>query len=181
MNCEKCASKVYSADPKVEIHGKAYHKSCFKCAEPNCKVLLSVQNYVTSNGVLYCSKHAPKLKAVTGNLPQHSKDLVASARAEELRKEAIDFGALKGQLKKPDGSQASRSSENLPATVAATTLPTETNVVENEVATELATEYVQKPDAAEAAVDAEPAYEETSVASNEQITTEDIAAITGAV
>ncbi|KAI9313264.1 hypothetical protein BX666DRAFT_1981296 [Dichotomocladium elegans] len=61
MDCCLCNRKVYVTE-KVDANGKQYHKVCFKCSERGCR--LTISNFHSHEGRLFCQKHVPKLQAV---------------------------------------------------------------------------------------------------------------------
>ncbi|KAI9491690.1 hypothetical protein BDB00DRAFT_831731 [Zychaea mexicana] len=60
-DCTICSKTVYVTE-KVEANGRRYHKTCFKCSEKGCR--LSITNFQSHDGHLFCQKHVPKLQAI---------------------------------------------------------------------------------------------------------------------
>lgn len=50
---------------KMEANGMKFHKGCFKCSQ--CSCVLRLDNYTTSEGVLYCTPHFKQLFISKGN------------------------------------------------------------------------------------------------------------------
>ncbi|ORY95834.1 hypothetical protein BCR43DRAFT_525493 [Syncephalastrum racemosum] len=61
MDCHICTGKVYVTE-KVEANGLQYHQKCFKCSEKGCR--LTIGNFISHDGRLFCQKHVPKLQAI---------------------------------------------------------------------------------------------------------------------
>ncbi|XP_074580861.1 LIM domain-containing protein PLIM2b-like [Curcuma longa] len=61
--CKECDKTVHFID-LLTADGVSYHKSCFKCS--HCKGTLSVCNYSSMEGVLYCKPHFEQLFKETG-------------------------------------------------------------------------------------------------------------------
>ncbi|KAJ3153913.1 Signal-induced proliferation-associated protein 1 [Geranomyces variabilis] len=59
--CCVCLRPVYAMEALM-AHSKFYHKGCFRCAQ--CHRTLSVMNYETFNGSVYCTAHIPKTTSV---------------------------------------------------------------------------------------------------------------------
>lgn len=57
--CPVC-HKTVMPNQAVTACNHVYHKLCFKCSV--CKVALNLNNYVCSNGRLYCKKDDPAAK-----------------------------------------------------------------------------------------------------------------------
>ncbi|PHT81816.1 LIM domain-containing protein PLIM2c, partial [Capsicum annuum] len=62
--CAACNKTVYPLE-KVIMEGKAFHKSCFKCAHGGCP--LTHATYAALDGVLYCKHHFAQLFMEKGN------------------------------------------------------------------------------------------------------------------
>jgi len=66
--CSVCSKTVYLAE-KIVVEDKedkkTFHKSCLKCT--HCKATLSLGNYASMNGVMYCKPHFKQLFATKGN------------------------------------------------------------------------------------------------------------------
>jgi len=66
--CSVCAKTVYLAE-KIVVEDKedkkTFHKTCLKCS--HCKANLSLGNYASMNGVMYCKPHFKQLFATKGN------------------------------------------------------------------------------------------------------------------
>jgi len=54
--CPGCSKTVYFAEKADGVKGEWWHKLCFKCAEPQCKVALSAGNFQDHDGKLYCKR-----------------------------------------------------------------------------------------------------------------------------
>ncbi|XP_042423146.1 LIM domain-containing protein PLIM2b-like [Zingiber officinale] len=61
--CKACDKTVHFID-LLTADGVSYHKTCFKCS--HCKGTLSVCNYSSMEGVLYCKPHFEQLFKETG-------------------------------------------------------------------------------------------------------------------
>lgn len=55
--CEACGKSAFPIE-SVDIDGKKWHKSCFKCVE--CSVALTLSSFVKADGKLYCRRDVPK-------------------------------------------------------------------------------------------------------------------------
>lgn len=62
QQCPKCDKRVYPTE-KIELSGKWFHKSCFKCSESGCTFTISLKNFQMHDGNIYCFKHVPKHQA----------------------------------------------------------------------------------------------------------------------
>jgi cysteine/glycine-rich protein len=66
--CSVCSKTVYLAE-KIVVEDKedkkTFHKTCLKCS--HCKATLSLGNYASMNGVMYCKPHFKQLFATKGN------------------------------------------------------------------------------------------------------------------
>lgn len=66
--CSVCNKTVYLAE-KIVVEDKedkkTFHKSCLKCT--HCNNTLSLGNYASMNGVMYCKPHFKQLFATKGN------------------------------------------------------------------------------------------------------------------
>ena len=49
----------------MEAGNKHYHKLCFKCADSQCGITLTLKTLKTANGEIYCMKHVPKATATS--------------------------------------------------------------------------------------------------------------------
>ncbi|KAL1931570.1 hypothetical protein VTP01DRAFT_9713 [Rhizomucor pusillus] len=76
MQCTICGGKVYITE-KIEANGRRYHKSCFKCSSNGCR--LTIMNFQSHDGLLYCQKHLPKLSQVLTKRQLESATLAAAA------------------------------------------------------------------------------------------------------
>lgn len=66
--CNVCDKTVYLAEKIVvedKEQRKTFHKTCLKCT--HCKATLSLGNYASMNGVMYCKPHFKQLFATKGN------------------------------------------------------------------------------------------------------------------
>ncbi|XP_062221056.1 LIM domain-containing protein PLIM2b-like [Phragmites australis] len=61
--CKTCDKTVHFID-LLTADGVSYHKICFKCS--HCKGNLSISNYSSMDGVLYCKTHFEQLFKETG-------------------------------------------------------------------------------------------------------------------
>ncbi|XP_066996516.1 F-actin-monooxygenase MICAL3 isoform X5 [Anabrus simplex] len=57
-NCRSCTKQVFQME-QVKAEGAVWHKNCFRCKE--CNKQLSVDNYSSNEGVLYCMPHFKEL------------------------------------------------------------------------------------------------------------------------
>ncbi|WOL07382.1 LIM domain-containing protein WLIM2b-like [Canna indica] len=64
--CKACDKTVHFID-LLTADGATFHKTCFKCSR--CKGLLSMCNYSSMDGVLYCKHHFEQLFKETGKYP----------------------------------------------------------------------------------------------------------------
>lgn len=55
--CEKCGKSAFPIE-SVDIDGKKWHKSCFKCVE--CSLALTLSSFVKADGKLYCRRDVPR-------------------------------------------------------------------------------------------------------------------------
>jgi len=55
--CEKCGKSAFPIE-SVDIDGKKWHKSCFKCVQ--CSMTLTLSSFVKADGKLYCRRDVPK-------------------------------------------------------------------------------------------------------------------------
>jgi len=66
--CHVCAKTVYATE-KIVVEDKedkrTYHKACLKCT--HCAKTLSLGNYASMSGVMYCKPHFKQLFATKGN------------------------------------------------------------------------------------------------------------------
>ncbi|CAI6366543.1 unnamed protein product [Macrosiphum euphorbiae] len=74
--CESCKKKVYPLE-KVEIEGRPFHRSCFRCTQ--CQCVLRMDTFTWNNKRLYCLPHFKRLFISKGNynegfgVDQHKK------------------------------------------------------------------------------------------------------------
>ncbi|XP_050440198.1 F-actin-monooxygenase MICAL3 isoform X9 [Adelges cooleyi] len=62
--CESCEKKVYPLE-KVEIEGRPFHRTCFKCTQ--CQCVLRMDTFTWNNNKLYCLPHFKRLFISKGN------------------------------------------------------------------------------------------------------------------
>ncbi|GAM18812.1 hypothetical protein SAMD00019534_019870 [Acytostelium subglobosum LB1] len=66
--CTACEKTVYATE-KIVVEDKedkkTFHKLCLKCS--HCKITLSLGNYASLNGVMFCKPHFKQLFATKGN------------------------------------------------------------------------------------------------------------------
>jgi len=78
--CSVCSKTVYLAEKIVvedKDEKKTFHKNCLKCT--HCKATLSLGNYASMNGVMYCKPHFKQLFATKGNYDEgFGKDKLTS-------------------------------------------------------------------------------------------------------
>nr|GEW99115.1 LIM domain-containing protein PLIM2b-like [Tanacetum cinerariifolium] len=74
--CKACDKTVYFVD-LLTADGVTYHKSCFRCI--HCKGTLSMSNYSSMDGVLYCKPHFEQLFKESGNF---SKNFQTTAKPD---------------------------------------------------------------------------------------------------
>ncbi|KAK7881814.1 hypothetical protein WMY93_030223 [Mugilogobius chulae] len=65
--CSACFKPVYSME-RVSTDKDIFHKTCFSCK--HCKKKLSMLNYASLHGVLYCTFHYKQLFRTKGNLDE---------------------------------------------------------------------------------------------------------------
>ncbi|CAI9279174.1 unnamed protein product [Lactuca saligna] len=75
--CKTCDKTVYFVD-LLTADGVTYHKACFRCT--HCKGTLSMSNYSSMDGVLYCRHHFEQLFKESGNF---SKNFHATKEKEK--------------------------------------------------------------------------------------------------
>ncbi|KAG0627446.1 hypothetical protein M758_2G201500 [Ceratodon purpureus] len=68
--CVACGKTVYLIE-KTTVEDLPYHKTCFKCAHGSCTISLS--NYASLEGRLYCKHHYAQLFKEKGNYSQLTK------------------------------------------------------------------------------------------------------------
>ncbi|KAI3731902.1 hypothetical protein L1987_63094 [Smallanthus sonchifolius] len=66
--CKACDKTVYFVD-LLTADGVTYHKACFRCS--HCKGTLSMSNYSSMDGVLYCKPHFEQLFKESGNFSKN--------------------------------------------------------------------------------------------------------------
>ncbi|KAJ9563251.1 hypothetical protein OSB04_008411 [Centaurea solstitialis] len=66
--CKACDKTVYFID-LLTADGVIYHKACFRCT--HCKGTLSMSNYSSMDGVLYCKPHFEQLFKESGNFSKN--------------------------------------------------------------------------------------------------------------
>ncbi|XP_039138983.1 LOW QUALITY PROTEIN: LIM domain-containing protein PLIM2b-like [Dioscorea cayenensis subsp. rotundata] len=66
--CKACDKTVHFID-LLTADGISYHKTCFKCS--HCKGNLTMYNYSSMDGVLYCKPHFEQLFKETGNFTKN--------------------------------------------------------------------------------------------------------------
>lgn len=62
--CESCDKKVYPLE-KVEIEGRPFHRSCFRCTQ--CQCVLRMDTFTWNKNRLYCLPHFKRLFISKGN------------------------------------------------------------------------------------------------------------------
>ncbi|KAJ3417482.1 hypothetical protein HDV05_003346 [Chytridiales sp. JEL 0842] len=97
QQCGKCARTVYIADKKFDAAGKWFHHTCFKCADEECNIQLSLKTFKVHENKLYCDKHVPKHKATQ---IADSLQLVADLNAPRQQSEGL-FRNNFGNFEKP--------------------------------------------------------------------------------
>lgn len=81
--CEACKKTVYATEKTVieEKEGKkVYHKTCLKCA--HCGVIVTLGNYASMQGIVYCKPHFKQLFAQKGNYDEGFGKEKASSKWE---------------------------------------------------------------------------------------------------
>jgi len=78
--CHVCNKTVYATEKTVieEKEGKkVFHKTCLKCS--HCNVIVTLGNYASMQGVVYCKPHFKQLFAAKGNFDEgFGKEKVSS-------------------------------------------------------------------------------------------------------
>ncbi|ELU14545.1 hypothetical protein CAPTEDRAFT_114151 [Capitella teleta] len=64
MLCKTCGKRVYEME-KIIADKAIYHKSCFKCC--HCKSVLSMRNFASLDGEMFCKPHFIELFKSKGN------------------------------------------------------------------------------------------------------------------
>uniref|UniRef100_A0A3B4GVF7 LIM zinc-binding domain-containing protein n=1 Tax=Pundamilia nyererei TaxID=303518 RepID=A0A3B4GVF7_9CICH len=62
--CIACTKQVYPLE-RLVAHQHVYHKSCFRCI--HCSTKLSLANYASLHGSIYCKAHFNQLFKAKGN------------------------------------------------------------------------------------------------------------------
>uniref|UniRef100_A0A3Q2W8L0 LIM zinc-binding domain-containing protein n=1 Tax=Haplochromis burtoni TaxID=8153 RepID=A0A3Q2W8L0_HAPBU len=62
--CIACTKQVYPLE-RLVAHQHVYHKSCFRCI--HCSTKLSLANYASLHGNIYCKAHFNQLFKAKGN------------------------------------------------------------------------------------------------------------------
>jgi len=88
--CAACSKTVYATE-RIIVEDKddkhTYHKTCLKCS--HCGVVLTLGNYASMQGVVYCKPHFKQLFAAKGNYDEgFGKEKHAKKRAGDGEKSA---------------------------------------------------------------------------------------------
>jgi cysteine/glycine-rich protein len=81
--CHVCDKTVYATEKTVieEKEGKkVFHKTCLKCS--HCNVIVTLGNYASMQGVVYCKPHFKQLFAAKGNYDEGFGKEKASSKLE---------------------------------------------------------------------------------------------------
>ena len=81
--CHVCDKTVYATEKTVieEKEGKkVFHKTCLKCS--HCGVIVTLGNYASMQGVVYCKPHFKQLFAAKGNYDEGFGKEKASSKWE---------------------------------------------------------------------------------------------------
>ncbi|XP_052211239.1 LIM domain-containing protein PLIM2b-like isoform X2 [Diospyros lotus] len=78
QKCKNCDKVVHFID-MVTAQGASYHKTCFRCS--HCNGQLSMGNYSSLDGVLYCQPHYEQHCKESGS---YSKKVQPSGKPNEL-------------------------------------------------------------------------------------------------
>jgi len=101
--CSACNKTVYLTE-KVVVEDKEdkkiFHKACLRCS--HCQVVLSLGNYASMNGVMYCKPHFKQLFATKGNYDEGFGKQKHSAKWIEEE----DKGADKEETKEPKSEES---------------------------------------------------------------------------
>ncbi|KAG0459189.1 hypothetical protein HPP92_022317 [Vanilla planifolia] len=81
--CKACDKTVHFID-LITADGVPYHKACFKCS--HCRGTLSMCNYSSMDGVLYCKTHFEQLFKETGSFAKNFRAPTKSAEKLELNR-----------------------------------------------------------------------------------------------
>eukprot|EP01105_Mastigella_eilhardi_P007291 TRINITY_DN18790_c0_g1_i1.p2 TRINITY_DN18790_c0_g1~~TRINITY_DN18790_c0_g1_i1.p2 ORF type:complete len:143 (+),score=55.01 TRINITY_DN18790_c0_g1_i1:68-496(+) len=138
MSTTKCAICGKTAYPLESVNaiGKTYHKGCFKCCEPSCKLTLTLKNYKGLDGKIYCNTHIPKAKATQVT---DSVDMKHALTAPKKESEALGT-VQKGVGGKPQIAVFGADGSNAPAGEQPTEEPAEEQPAEEQPAEEQPTE-----------------------------------------
>ncbi|KAH7690814.1 Regulatory protein MLP and related LIM proteins protein [Dioscorea alata] len=79
--CKACDKTVHFID-LLTADGVPYHKTCFKCS--HCKGNLTMCNYSSMDGVLYCKPHFEQLFKETGNFSKNFQSGKSGDKSNEL-------------------------------------------------------------------------------------------------
>ncbi|XP_039142771.1 LIM domain-containing protein WLIM2b-like isoform X2 [Dioscorea cayenensis subsp. rotundata] len=79
--CKACDKTVHFID-LLTADGVPYHKTCFKCS--HCKGNLTMYNYSSMDGVLYCKPHFEQLFKETGNFSKNFQSGKSGDKSNEL-------------------------------------------------------------------------------------------------
>lgn len=96
--CEECGKSAFPIE-SVDIDGKKWHKSCFKCVE--CSVALTLSSFVKADGKLYCRRDLPKdapgalrssssAKKVSMSTPDSTVETTPSSVKEDVSENAAE-------------------------------------------------------------------------------------------
>ncbi|XP_006002862.1 nebulin-related-anchoring protein isoform X1 [Latimeria chalumnae] len=93
--CARCSYGVYPAE-KVNCIGQIWHKSCFHCEV--CKMILTVNNFVSHEKKPYCKAHNPKNNTFTSILETpvniHTKKQTEAFSEIKYREEGEKFKSV---------------------------------------------------------------------------------------
>ncbi|XP_024962571.1 LIM domain-containing protein PLIM2b-like [Cynara cardunculus var. scolymus] len=78
--CKACDKTVYFVD-LLTADGVTYHKACFRCT--HCKGTLSMSNYSSMDGVLYCKPHFEQLFKESGNFSKNFHQTCNAAKPDK--------------------------------------------------------------------------------------------------
>ncbi|XP_052211238.1 LIM domain-containing protein WLIM2b-like isoform X1 [Diospyros lotus] len=84
QKCKNCDKVVHFID-MVTAQGASYHKTCFRCS--HCNGQLSMGNYSSLDGVLYCQPHYEQHCKESGS---YSKKVQPSGKPNELVKQSFN-------------------------------------------------------------------------------------------
>ena len=100
--CETCGKSAFPIE-SVDIDGKKWHKSCFKCVE--CSVALTLSSFVKADGKLYCRRDVPK-EAPGALRSSSSAKKVSASTPDSTVETATAPSPVKGNVSENNAAEA---------------------------------------------------------------------------